>query len=215
MAETGVVPRPIEFIKTHNASILVCELCNGEQIGQHGDVVGLYRASLRTAYAAVRRLNRLGVRHGDLHARNLLFMADGSVRLIDFDQAVRVTPLAATLGDVYGIGRARGHRSLSGFATRLIASRVSRRSRAAESVIKLLRRRRSAAAESIDDDEGLKSIWTSAALSDANAPGQGVAYIQPSAQRPDLPWGACVGTTLECAPVPNTILGKASIGTRL
>ena len=54
---------------------------------QAGTQLRLSDAAVENIAALVTGLHKLGIAHGDLHTRNLIIAEDGSVRLIDFDNA--------------------------------------------------------------------------------------------------------------------------------
>lgn len=84
----------------------------------HGDLVPLLGAPPRQwlpAFGAVvsglAALERHGLAHGDLKARNVLFAADGSARLADLTAARPLTAPAATATAAYAMPERRGARA--------------------------------------------------------------------------------------------------------
>jgi serine/threonine-protein kinase len=78
----------------------------------HGDLVPLlgspakqWLRPLRAVVAAVAQLHRHGVAHGDLKARNVLFAADGTARLIDLTAARALHSRAVATTAAYSLPR--------------------------------------------------------------------------------------------------------------
>jgi serine/threonine protein kinase len=76
----------------------------------HGDLVPLLGApvqtwlpAFRSVVAALGELERYGLAHGDVKARNVLFAADGSARLTDFTAARPLDAPAAVTTAAYGL----------------------------------------------------------------------------------------------------------------
>ena len=103
---------PYELIDCDGAAVLVLEYL------PHGDLVPLVGASPRqwlpavgAVLSALAALERHGLAHGDLKARNVLFAADGSARLADLTSArpLDAPPAAATAA--YRLPEPRGARA--------------------------------------------------------------------------------------------------------
>lgn len=82
------VVRPLELFEANGVAVLALEHL------PHGDLVALAGApprqwldALRAVVAALADLERCGLAHGDLKARNVLFAADGGARLVDLSTA--------------------------------------------------------------------------------------------------------------------------------
>jgi serine/threonine-protein kinase len=82
------VVRPLELFEANGVAVLALEHL------PHGDLVALAGAPLRHWLDAVRAvvaalvdLERCGLAHGDVKARNVLFAGDGGARLIDLSTA--------------------------------------------------------------------------------------------------------------------------------
>ena len=141
-------------------------------------VTGKLLRRLRHVLCAI---HRRGVAHRDLRPDNILIGPDGSVTLLDFDQAVRVSSWRALLLDGFGIGGMRVWHSYHMLLRRhrrwyrmlMWPPRAMRR---------LLRRRPKGPAPVGVPELGdgplalLAQAWRTAQQSKANAPGQRVAY---------------------------------------
>ena len=94
---------PYELIDCDGVAVLVLEYL------PHGDLVPLLGAPARqwlpafgTVVSALVALERNGFAHGDLKARNVLFAADGSARLVDLASARPLDAPAAAATAAYG-----------------------------------------------------------------------------------------------------------------
>jgi serine/threonine protein kinase len=95
---------PYELIEHGSAAVLVLEYL------PHGDLVPLLGAppqqwlpALRTVVGALVDLERHGLAHGDVKARNVLFAADGSTRLADLTSARPLDAPATATTAAYGL----------------------------------------------------------------------------------------------------------------
>jgi 2-polyprenyl-3-methyl-5-hydroxy-6-metoxy-1,4-benzoquinol methylase len=174
------VPKPISCDTYENCSILSIKEYNGEQIGQIGDYVSRFKASVVVIAKGVFSLNRQGLRHGDIHIKNFLFLPSGEIKILDYDQAVFTTPLKAFLGDFLSIGKFPAKRCALRLFIQLLLSKLSpflwpnlgigafiRRLRFKKDLKEL---------NSTHSDSELKLIWNQAKLSDSNAPGNRTSY---------------------------------------
>jgi serine/threonine protein kinase len=103
---------PYELIDCGGVAVLVLEYL------PHGDLVSLIGASPRhwlpalgAAIAGLAALERHGLAHGDLKARNVLFAAGGSARLADLTSARPLDAPAAVATTAYGWSEPRGVRA--------------------------------------------------------------------------------------------------------
>jgi serine/threonine protein kinase len=86
---------PLELLESDSGPELVLELLpNGDLVSLLGTPVRHWLPALRGVVAALTDLHELGVAHGDVKARNVLFGADHSPRLIDLT-AVRAVDAPA------------------------------------------------------------------------------------------------------------------------
>jgi len=98
-----------ELIECDGAAVLALEYL------PHGDCVPLLGAPPRqwlpafnAVVAALAALERHGLAHGDVKARNVLFAADGSARLADLASARPLEAPAAVATPAYGLPELRG-----------------------------------------------------------------------------------------------------------
>jgi hypothetical protein len=175
------VPEPINFCSYEDCSILSMKRYYGLKIGQFGDQVSRYKASCRDLIKAILVLNRKGLRHGDIHVDNLLFLPDGVVKILDYDQAVSTTPLNAFIGDFIGMGKYPAKRCVFRLFAQLVLARLPTYLRGylfmISAFIHKWRFNKGQDTPSKTKTEvGLTKIWRQAMLSDANAPGKQVSY---------------------------------------
>ena len=100
---------PYDLIDCDGAAVLVLEYL------PHGDLVPLVGAPPRqwlpafsAVVAALAALERHGLAHGDLKARNVLFAADGSARLADLTSARPLEAPAVAATAAYSLPEPRG-----------------------------------------------------------------------------------------------------------
>ena len=174
------VPEPISLSSYENCSILSIQEYHGEHIGQFGDVVSCCKASFWAVVKGIFRLNRHGLRHGDIHIHNFLFLPNGVIKILDYDQAVFTTPLNAFLGDFFGIGQFPAKRTALRLLVQLFLSKLPPNLRPTIDVGAFFRRWRfqrvNKKLDSTHTDSELNYIWNQAMLSDANAPGNRKSY---------------------------------------
>jgi serine/threonine protein kinase len=98
-----------ELVECDGTAVLVLEYL------PHGDLVPLLGAPPRhwlpaftAVVAALAALERQGLAHGDLKARNVLFSADGGARLTDLTSARPLDAPAAVATAAYGLPERRG-----------------------------------------------------------------------------------------------------------
>ena len=125
-------------------------------------------------------LNRHGLRHGDIHINNFLFLPNGVIKILDYDQAVFTTPLNAFLGDFFGLGQFPAKRCALRLLVQLFLSKLPPCLRPNLRIGAFVRRwrfqRGHKKLESTKTDSILNNIWKQAMLSDANAPGDRNSY---------------------------------------
>jgi serine/threonine protein kinase len=104
--------RPYELIEGRGAVALVLEyLPHGDLVSLLGAPPRLWLRALRTVVAALVDLERRGLAHADLKARNVLFAADGSARLADLTSARPLDAPAAVTTAAYGLPEPSGRRA--------------------------------------------------------------------------------------------------------
>jgi serine/threonine-protein kinase len=98
------IVHPYELLECDGVAVLVLEYL------PHGDLVPLlgtpprhWLAALRSVVGALRDLERHGLAHGDVKARNVLFAADGSARLADLTSTLPLDAPAAVTTAAYGL----------------------------------------------------------------------------------------------------------------
>jgi 2-polyprenyl-3-methyl-5-hydroxy-6-metoxy-1,4-benzoquinol methylase len=174
------VPKPLFFETFGPVSVIALQEYRGEQIGQFGDAVSKYKASILAVIKALLSLNRNGLRHGDLHKDNLIFLSDGTTKILDYDQAVFTTPLKAFLGDFFGIGEFPAKRCALRFLLQLLLSKLPSPIRSYLRLGALVRRRRFRAGrpklKASKTGADLSDIWNQAIVSAANSPGDRKSY---------------------------------------
>jgi serine/threonine protein kinase len=104
--------RPYEVVAGGRDVALVLEyLPHGDLVPLLGAPPRLWLRALRTVVAALGDLERRGLAHGDLKARNVLFAADGSARLADLTSARPLDGPAAVTTAAYGLPEVRHRRA--------------------------------------------------------------------------------------------------------
>ena len=100
---------PYELIDCGGVAVLVLEYL------PHGDLVPLlgapprqWAAAFRAVVSGLAALERHGLGHGDVKARNVLFAADGSARLADLTSARPLDAPAAAATPAYALPEKRG-----------------------------------------------------------------------------------------------------------
>lgn len=131
---------------------------------------------LRRLAGSLRELHRKGVAHRDLRPDNVLVDTDGTVSLIDFDRAAMRSGWPAGIEDWIGIGP--GRISPNPYWKLVLFTLVPKAQTAARRIRTRLLGVRPIPqwTQSAPDLKLLGSAWQLAQISDANAPGQGVAY---------------------------------------
>jgi serine/threonine-protein kinase len=98
------VVRPLDLVAHDGALALVLEyLPNGDLVSLLGAPVAHWLHAVRGALAGLADLQQRGLAHGDVKARNVLFAADESVRLIDLSSARPGDAPAAVATPAYGL----------------------------------------------------------------------------------------------------------------
>lgn len=134
-------------------------------------------------------VNRHGIAHRDLKPENILVCENGKVLLIDFDQAVELSPHRAMLIDIFGIGNDE-HQGFFNFKQLLVQVRNKwfrylRPVKIPFNILRLLFGKASShrklpipdhCTTDAPDIKILQQAWKIGMHSDANAPGQGIAY---------------------------------------
>jgi predicted Ser/Thr protein kinase len=178
--DINCVPEVISYKSYDDCSILVLKKYFGDQIGQFGDLVSNCKASVFSLFSSFMTLNRVGLRHGDAHFKNILFLPDGNLKIVDFDQATFTTPLRAFMGDFLSIGRDRGKRSVGRLLAQVIFARLPALFRKHLRLGAFIRRRRYEkscnTSGTVSNSSELMDIWQQAAQSDSNAPGVRISY---------------------------------------
>jgi len=190
------VPEPISLNLYENCSILSIQEYHGEHIGQFGDIVSRGKASAIAVVKGIFSLNRQCLRHGDIHINNFLFLPDGVIKILDYDQAVFTTPLNAFLGDFFGIGKNPAKKCALRLVAQLFLSKLPRCLRPNLCIGAFVRRwrfqRGHKELNSTQKDSELNYIWNQAMLSDANAPGNRTSYYslayEDSIYQGERPW---------------------------
>jgi serine/threonine protein kinase len=93
-----------ELIEHDGVAVLALEyLPHGDLVPLLGAPVPKWLPAFRAVLAALGELERHGLAHGDLKARNVLFAADGAARLTDLTAARRLDAPAAVTTAAYGL----------------------------------------------------------------------------------------------------------------
>ena len=96
--------RALEIIECDDGPVLVLEyLPNGDLVSLVGTAPQHWLPALRSVVDALRTLHEHGLAHGDVKARNVLFAADQSARLIDLTSARAVDAPAFRTTAAYGL----------------------------------------------------------------------------------------------------------------
>lgn len=166
--------------------------------GLHGMSMSRRIRVLGQVARALRDLHRRGIAHRDLRLDNVLIAPSGASALVDFDRALAMSPRGAFLADWLGIGRRQ--RPSKPFWKLVMYTLAPRLESIGQRIRAIRRRRRPVIAEqSVDPDVRLLvAAWEVAAKSEANAPGQHLAYysftyrgLHLPGERPwDLRWDA-------------------------
>ncbi len=134
-------------------------------------------------------INKHGIAHRDLNLKNILVNENGKVHLLDFDQAVELSPYRAMLIDIIGITN-DVHQGFFSFKW-LFRQTNNGLFRCLRPILiplniflQLVGKNSSQKEETFSEHrttnapeiEILRKAWQIGMLSDANAPGQGVAY---------------------------------------
>jgi len=178
------VPSVIAHHKTDEFEVLVMRRLPGERFTDL--TVGWFRLFIILSKLAIilLRLSWRGISHNDILPRNILVTSKGSVSLIDFDQATRTQFLVALIRQFTG-KNIRGSNVYGSLVTTLkkcVRKKLS--PRMVQFLRRLLRRNNNEAMQTLptlpgDASSQLKSLlkaWEMAQDSDANAPGQHLAY---------------------------------------
>jgi predicted Ser/Thr protein kinase len=173
-------PNPISVDIYGECSILSIKKYHGEHISQFGDLVSRNKASIFAIAKAILALNFQGLRHGDIHIQNLLFLPSGAVKILDYDQAIFTTPLKAFWGDFVGIGKFPAKGCAMRLFVQLILSKLPSFLRRYLKIGAFVRRRRfeksSKELSATDRGSNFAEIWRQAMVSDSNAPGNRICY---------------------------------------
>jgi|GEM_PF-4779348 len=103
---------PYELIDCDGAAVLVLEyLPHGDLVSMVGTPPRQWLHAFAIVLAALADLERHGLAHGDLKARNVLFAADGSARLADLTSAQPLDAPAAAGTAAYGLPEPCGARA--------------------------------------------------------------------------------------------------------
>jgi serine/threonine-protein kinase len=100
---------PYELIDGDGAAVLALEyLPQGDLVPLLGAPPRQWLPAFRAVVSALTALERHGLAHGDLKARNVLFAADGSARLADLTSARPLDAPAAAATAAYGLPSLHG-----------------------------------------------------------------------------------------------------------
>lgn len=103
---------PHELIACDGTAVLALEyLPNGDLVSLLGTLPRHWWPAFRAVAFALVDLERKGLAHGDLKARNVLFAADGSARLTDLTSARPSGAPAAATSAAYGLPASSGARA--------------------------------------------------------------------------------------------------------
>ncbi len=133
------------------------------------------------------RLSARGVVHGDITPANVLVGRDGTVWLVDFDQAQLATPMRSVVANLFGgtINGLRIQSSMLSFTKRMLRKTLPHGAitflGGARRILTGKRRDyippiRPLPANASERLRTLHEAWRAGAASDANAPGEGVCY---------------------------------------
>jgi len=178
------VPSVIVHHKTDEFEVIVMNRFPGEPLSNL--TIGWFRLFIILAKLGIilLRLSWRGISHNDILPQNVLVTSSGSVSLIDFDQAIRTKFLIAFIRQFTGIniGGGKVHGSLISIFKRYVKKRLSPRA------IQFLRKLRAHMTRkklhplpvlpngASSQLKTLSHAWKIAQDSDANAPGQHLAY---------------------------------------
>ncbi len=180
---TGI-PSPIAHHKTDEFEVLVMERLPGELLSNL--TVGWFRLIMILSKLAIIliRLSWRGISHNDIKPENVLITRDNSVSLVDFDQASRATFLQAFASQFLGISI--GGITMCHSVTSILKYHFIRTlpPKVVDVLRRLKRRRKSRRLRTLPDlppdaSSQLRTLregWRLAQISDANAPGSGLAY---------------------------------------
>lgn len=180
---TGI-PLPIAHHKADGFEVLVMERLPGELLSNL--TVGWFRLIRILSKLAIilLRLSWCGISHNDIKPDNILITNDNSVSLVDFDQASRATFLQAFASQFLGIsiGGITMYHSLTSVVKDHL--RRSLPPKVVDVLRRLKQRRESKILRTLPDlppDASsqlrtLREAWRLAQISNANAPGSGLAY---------------------------------------
>ncbi|NIO43103.1 MAG: hypothetical protein GTO41_24870, partial [Burkholderiales bacterium] len=185
------IPAVIDWKETDGTHALFLERMPGEplQIG-HAGWLGLTAATFRLAALAA-SLARRGVAHNDFDPTNILLSGDGSISLIDFDQATVSSQFVAIVRAFLGVPKHDALVMTSVFYLLRLKVNSTLRKMLPDSVFNFLRgvkksltrAKHSRSLPKLDDaatdrQRTLLKAWRIAQRSDANAPGDGLAYYE-------------------------------------
>jgi predicted Ser/Thr protein kinase len=180
---TGV-PSPIAHHKTDDFEVLVLECLPGEPLVDINITWLQLLMILARLGIILLKLSWRGISHNDIVGNNILVTSNRSVSLIDFDQASRCTFFGGVLRQFLGIHRGgnAAHSSVitlvKEYLKRTLAPRVvsSLRGLRARTAKKELRRLPVLSEDTSFQLRTLLKAWKTAQISDANSPGQYLAY---------------------------------------
>ena len=198
---TGIpgVPSAIAHHRTNDFEVIVMERLPGEPLSNL--TVGWFRLIIILVKLGIilLRLSWRGISHNDINQDNLLITDGNSVSLVDFDQACRVSFLVAVISQFFGISI--GENKVQSSTISLIRKHL--RQTLSPKTVKALKRLRSRKAIKkirtlpvLADDASfqLKTLlkaWKMAQESDANAPGQHLAYYSLNLEGCHFPGERC------------------------
>jgi Phosphotransferase enzyme family len=195
------VPEALELIGGGDFQVLVLRKVPGEPLSRLELPWPRFARVMLRVFAIVWALARRGVRHNDLRPENVMVAPDGTVNLVDFDQA-SAGGLAECLLAGLGVklsGAPVCHGLLAPLRERLQARLSPRLIRALRGRPLRIARRRVPALVPVSAAAGpelraLHEAWRLAAAATASSPGQDLAYYElefPGIRLPgERPWAA-------------------------
>ncbi len=177
------VPNAITLVPFEIGTALVMELVEGESWVHYRDGAVANLLVFLRLVVILFDCGMRGVSHNDVRPENVIIKADGSCFLIDFDQASTTNAVFAILGNLLGLSFERNtmkHSVVKSLLKKLLPNKI----------LDVIRYYRTGVSYSAiqkmpacppDASENLRLVyeaWCDGKSSDANAPGQQMAYYQ-------------------------------------